>query len=66
MVHKELLDKQLYWFRIDSLITKGSVELAKEHIILERKFEESQQRIQILEETLIHQRELNMRNLRWI
>lgn len=46
------------------MITKGSVELAKEHIILERKFEESQQRIQILEETLIHQRELNMRNLR--
>lgn len=52
------------WFRIDTLIRKGSVELAKEHIILERKFEESLERISVLEETLIHQRELNMRNLR--
>jgi len=49
---------------MDSLIRKGSVELAREQIILDRKLEESQYRIQVLEETLLNQRELNMRNLR--
>jgi len=50
--------------RLDSLIRRGSVELARDIITLERKFEETLHHVAVLEETLLNQRELNVKNLR--
>jgi hypothetical protein len=50
--------------RLDSLIRKGSVELAREVIMLERKLEDSAHNTNLLEETLLSQRELNIRNIK--
>lgn len=49
---------------MDSLIRRGSIELAREIILLQRKIEEYQHNVKVLEETLINQRELNMRHIR--
>jgi len=51
--------------RMESLIRKGPVQLAKELIVLERKYDEASQSIRVLEETLLHQRELSMRNIKY-
>lgn len=55
-----------YFHRMDSLIRRGSVELAREIILLQRKIEEYQHNIKVLEETLINQRELNMRHIKYV
>lgn len=49
---------------MDSLIRKGSVELAREILMLERKLDEAHHAVKLLEESLLNQRELNIRNLR--
>ncbi|CAL8110464.1 unnamed protein product [Orchesella dallaii] len=55
-------DKQ---FRtMDCLIRKGSVELSREILLLERKLDEAHHAVKLLEESLLNQRELNIRNLR--
>ena len=49
---------------MDTLIRKGSVELAREVIMLERSLEDSKHNINALEDTLLSQRELNIRNIK--
>ncbi|CAG7824226.1 unnamed protein product [Allacma fusca] len=50
--------------KMDALIRKGSVELSREVLLLERKIEEYRHNVTVLEETLINQRELNMRHIK--
>ncbi|ODM92561.1 hypothetical protein Ocin01_14118 [Orchesella cincta] len=49
---------------MDCLIRKGSVELSREILLLERKLDEAHHAVKLLEESLLNQRELNIRNLR--
>lgn len=49
---------------MDGLVRKGSVELAREILLLERKLDEALHAVKLLEESLLNQRELNIRQLR--
>jgi len=52
------------YYRLDTLIRKGSAELARDLMMLERQVEDSAHNIRVLEETLLSQRELNIRNMK--